>query len=494
MKANFKIIVTKNFNLICSVCKEGKEIINEEVIPSITFNSNTIEIGQNDDKFIDFMKNWLENPSVYSTYQILFQGKEYHLLPEVFFAIIINEFKKKVEKHYIIENTVIELPTENSKTLQRIKISLDAVGLKNIELEEIDFDYSHQGELLDELLEKKKEIDSFKRMIERAKEINPSEKEKLETIDLNKKDMFKDEIFNTELSKNFSTIQRSEMKLTRLDNYCLFITSKYLQTLEDHINLIKISKRMERNMEKFHFNPISVNNKSIQYYPNVQTLHLYEDQDEYLEGGRIQAYCNWCRKVAYYQLKNNERKSKEKRIEFKRIIWTKEDSALQYITMKTPMNIPEGVKELDQNCFYGCFELQQINIPDSVQVIPKNSLINLPNLKELTISKRYELHGNKLFFVQNNCLYSIELPSSIKEINNKTMKFEITDLYSGGIYLYNKYNESLIRIGNIDLNKEENKNKSYCYQFKNHLNCNGIEIELCGKNNSNGYNYYFTPK
>ena len=47
---------------------------------------------------------------------------------------------------------------------------------------------------------------------------------------------------------------------------------------------------MRGNMEKFHYNPISVDSKSVKLFPNVESLHLYEEEDEYLEGGRIERY------------------------------------------------------------------------------------------------------------------------------------------------------------------------------------------------------------
>ena len=40
------------------------------------------------------MKEWLENPQEYKMYLVQFQGKEYQLLSEVLFAIIMNEIKQ----------------------------------------------------------------------------------------------------------------------------------------------------------------------------------------------------------------------------------------------------------------------------------------------------------------------------------------------------------------------------------------------------------------
>ena len=48
--------------------------------------------------------------------------------------------------------------------------------------------------------------------------------------------------------------------------------------------------------------------------------------------------------------------------------------------------------------------------------------MKLPKLEELTIPSYFELHGNKLFFIEDNCLHSIELPFSIKKVNNKEIQ------------------------------------------------------------------------
>ena len=166
MEVIFKIIITKEYKLICSIVdKENKIIIiQEEVIPCIKFNYNTIDFCENceDENTIYFFKNWFEKPDDYSTYSIEYQNKTFDLLPEVLFSLIVNEFKKKIEKDYIIENTFIELPIDNSKLLQRIKIALQGIHIKGVDIaedEQILYDCRIQGEYLQELLESKETIE-----------------------------------------------------------------------------------------------------------------------------------------------------------------------------------------------------------------------------------------------------------------------------------------------------------------------------------------------
>ena len=46
-------------------------------------------------------------------------------------------------------------------------------------------------------------------------------------------------------------------------------------------------------MEKFYFNPISVDEKIIQFFPNVETLNLYTPYDRMFFSGRIQKFLVW---------------------------------------------------------------------------------------------------------------------------------------------------------------------------------------------------------
>ena len=289
MKIICKINISEEYKLIYSlISQENQEIIQqEEVTPCILFNKNTIELFQESTKTIHFVDSWIEKPEEYSTYSLEFQNKSYELLPEVLFGIIINEIKKKVERDHIIEQTEIQLPSDNSKLMQRIKIALQAINLNGIELDndkEITYDYSQQGEYLHDILEKKETVEGYQMMLKRAFKIQLNAQKELESIDIDKENMFNEDEFTKEVAKKFNTKERSQMKLCKIDNYCLFIASRYLESLDDHINLIKTCKRMRGNLEKFHYNPISLNIKTFEYFPNVETFHVYEEGDKYLKG------------------------------------------------------------------------------------------------------------------------------------------------------------------------------------------------------------------
>ncbi|ELP83879.1 hypothetical protein EIN_438930 [Entamoeba invadens IP1] len=70
-----------------------------------------------------------------------------------------------------------------------------------------------------------------------------------------------------------------------LTGYHIMIVSKYLKTIIDFINLELVCKKFGGNMEKFHFNPIPLNSKTLGYFPNIETLHLWDEGDENFGNG-----------------------------------------------------------------------------------------------------------------------------------------------------------------------------------------------------------------
>ena len=169
---DFKIIITKNYKLQCSTIDSNNTETNiniqnnktKEYLPSISFGNLFISICQDEnDKTIEFIQKWIENPEDYTEQQIKFQNKEFKLLPEVLFAIIISEFKNTIEKKFLINDTIVEIPSRDSLLSERIRISLQSIGLKNIFINPNSYDYTKQEEQLNELLEMKKKGDEYKR-------------------------------------------------------------------------------------------------------------------------------------------------------------------------------------------------------------------------------------------------------------------------------------------------------------------------------------------
>ena len=63
----------------------------------------------------------------------------------------------------------------------------------------------------------------------------------------------------------------------------------------------------------------------------------------------------------------------------------------------TLLEIPTTVTSIDEECFYGCFELKEVIIPSTITNIPHNMFMKLPMLEEITIrSNKNEMKGNRI--------------------------------------------------------------------------------------------------
>ena len=389
---------------------------------------------QNND--IHFINDLINNPFDYKLYTINYEEKEYQVIAEVLLSSLFDDFIKKIKKEFIINKLIIKLPneenqkeneTKNKMVKERIKVSLDAIGLTEIEIsEEISFDYEEQGNILNELLEKKETNENKQKMISKAKEFQLEEK--MEAIDINKNDI------ETELQQKFTLQQRREMKLYNLDNYCIFIASRYFESLDDHINLMKVSRRMRGNMEKFHYNPISISKQIANFFPNVETQHIYQEE-KYLTKGRIAFYVDWNR-FTYSETQQIKQMNEGKNIEFKNVIWTQKDMENIYKKNDIPetkdgmlllnyfkeITIPESVTKINENSFIG-YNFDKLILPSTLKILPQNVFEKCKKLTNIsiTLNKNQDIFGNRIFNI-HHLKEDIVFPSSIKIINGKEVK------------------------------------------------------------------------
>ena len=466
MKVLFKIVINEEYYLKCSIIdSENKEIeiklkdqqTQEYNVPCITFDENKIFVCKNNEKTIHFVQKWIENPKDNTKYTVHFQNKIYQILPEVMFSLVISEFKKLAESHYIIEETILEIPSDSHLITERMKTSLESIGLKNITVNPNIFDYEQQGEYLSELFEKKLIFEEYQRKIERAKEINSSEEQK-NKLEKSQKNIFSQETFYKEINNTFTLKERDELKLLTLDNYCIFIASRYLESLEDHLNLVKVSKRMRGNMDKFHYNPISLNEKTISFFPNVETLNIYEEGFKYLSGGRISMYIDWYNSVNYHQIDEIKHKNNIKEIEFKKVKWNKEDTLIELKKQNPNENenfegeivIPKNVNDIEGGSFsnkwlkrlsfthsnvkslkdiFGWGEyLTNLTLPlNESEIVYEDYIYSIPDFKIIMyIPRSVKLFNGEVFEIKN--LTSLEIPSSVTSIENVHSFFELQEI------------------------------------------------------------------
>ena len=79
------------------------------------------------------------------------------MIAEVLFALIVDDIKRTVEKDYFLTKTSVAVPeemVENTMFVSRLKIAFQAIGWKDINIEDVDYDYDMQGDMLQEILQK----------------------------------------------------------------------------------------------------------------------------------------------------------------------------------------------------------------------------------------------------------------------------------------------------------------------------------------------------
>ena len=191
-------------------------------------------------------------------------------------------------------------------------------------------------------------------------------------------------------------------RICSLDNYCVFIASRYLDTLADHLNLVRVAKRFRGNMEKFHYNPIAIDEQTAKFFPNIETQYLYSSGDCILT---LEKIANWrfstCRKFIdstdFTKLENRANMANIK-IEFpKPVIFNYEHDLCKYIDNYNTLDLRrcdcDVIKirrkiMLGQNDFYG---LEKIVFPNKNVIVGEDAFKLQCTLESITIPLNIQL-------------------------------------------------------------------------------------------------------
>ena len=476
----------------------------------IVFNTNEIEIGnesiQNINERIEEDKDLqviqLFDIKENEKKEIYYNNKTYQLSQAELFALFLSPIIFEIEKNWIIEN--IELDDEINESLERNSLlkALQLLNFSNViinktklileELEEKEF------EQISEIVKWNDDYLKYKHQIERMKTIikdteNNEIKEKI--LQINPNDSFNKSSEIKEITSQLSTKEKTKYKLYKLNNnYCIFLASRWFESIDDFINLEKVSKRMRGNMEKFHYNPIPLTSSIRSFFPNIETLYIYDiDNCELFENDEKikKRYC--VQTVTDISLHKIEEKTKEmisfqtiqlshckelKNYEsivnefgpfsFKysgkyslviptnitrignncfqfsqRLTSISFPSTISYLEKQTcykcpnltEIKLPNSLISIGEKCFCCCEKLESITIPSSVEYIGRKAFSGCRSLTSITIGNQWKLHGNRLFNNWNGLLVGVDIPSTIKEINGKEIEIKPLEEYeiSNGI-------------------------------------------------------------
>ena len=395
-KVYFIIEISEEKKLKCIIVKKNdqkEEVVklkdgeNDEYIPCISFNGYEITIGDENDDSIQFIDDLINDPLNFKKYKICFQNKENEVIAETLFGLIIEEFKKKIERKYKIEKTIMTIASNDFTLIKRICTSLLAIELNQIEINPFDFNYNEQRDIF-QLMRKNKllydnQIEVISKKIELA--TTDENQNELKTIkeELRKCDKIDEWSLEKQIKKRSIKV-RQNLKLYTLNNYCIFIASRYFESINDHINLLFVCKKLRFNLEKFYYNPISITEQLLTFFHNIETLHIYNDQNKLFNGNNIKKYVVW-KRVSYKSMM--EKKRYIKNVEFKDVVLTKDDVNYQISNQKNEtgnktvqfftIQVPSSVNEILVNTFEMVKDIGEIEIEGDKTIIPSECFEHL---------------------------------------------------------------------------------------------------------------------
>ena len=225
------------------------------------------------------------------------------------------------------------------------------------------------------------------------------------------------------------TSEENNSSLNRLNPQCIYIASKYFQRIKDFQNVEMVSKKFRGTIDRFSYNPISVNQKTIHLFTHLKQLHIYREKDEIIQLDQIEKYVVW------YAVRSVESKRKSdqigKPIDFKYVVYAKEDQNNDYMkefqrykrimkksnvfnsgALFLKYKIPDNVHEIEEECFKNHIAIKAVDLSTSLKTIGYKCFYGCPNLKAVTMYSRMTTFENN-WFGKCGKLSKIILPNSI---------------------------------------------------------------------------------
>ena len=104
-----------------------------------------------------------------------------------------------------------------------------------------------------------------------------------------------------------------------MHQYSMFIAARYFDSIDDYINLILGIKNFQQILTKFFYNPISLNQQTVKFFPSIQTFHCYQKEDEYLKNETIVQYVDWNNR-SWSKVKEIRKQNEGKKCELKMLL------------------------------------------------------------------------------------------------------------------------------------------------------------------------------
>ncbi|ELP91986.1 hypothetical protein EIN_386500 [Entamoeba invadens IP1] len=199
----------------------------------------------------------------------------------------------------------------------------------------------------------------------------------------------------------------------------IILLIKHVKTIrlshyDNFIKLEHVCNKFKSNMEKFHFNPIPLTYKTVSYFPNIETLHLWNEEDENFGNGlflrplnfgfhrdinknnKDEKKMDFYRVIVWFNVDYSTVNNNYKNIIFRNVTYTKIDRQ-QFGNV-----IPPSVTSLGEYCFGCCSALNNVVIPSNVTSLGEYCFYECTNLSSITLPLTVLSFGDKCFYGCNN--------------------------------------------------------------------------------------------
>ncbi|ELP91952.1 hypothetical protein EIN_400720 [Entamoeba invadens IP1] len=260
-----------------------------------------------------------------------------------------------------------------------------------------------------------------------------------------------------------------------LDSYSLMIVSTYFKHPSDFLNIIQTNSKHRELLDKFHYNPIPL--KTLSLFPNLYTLHIYNQTDPFLDHVgiyHIDFTVSFEKSLFYKRFYN---------VIFSKICFTQSDSfvfgkifregitsfgecafsmsdfeVLNYEFLDEGLykgfqnswavdifprsvrvfgkrcfensrrlrvvRIPSYVLEIGKFCFQSCSSLEYVEVSSNITILPEKCFYRCCNLKIFVVVEQEEKYSN-LRIVKEQCfemccqLSLVKLSVSVQKIEKR---------------------------------------------------------------------------
>ncbi|ELP87023.1 hypothetical protein EIN_319420 [Entamoeba invadens IP1] len=228
--------------------------------------------------------------------------------------------------------------------------------------------------------------------------------------------------------------------MAHLECFHMLTTLKFYTTINTIKQLVLVSKKYRQIFEMLHFNPVPINNKTIAYFPHLETLHLYNPTDETF-GNKVvsSTQIENTNRVAFYKVVvwfevDYETTITHQTIEYKNICYSKSDrvkygdkippvvhslgyKCFEKCTFKSFV-VPTQITSLGERCFSDCCNLQSITIPDTVLSLGKSCFYYCSDLEDVSIGSNVRSIGSYCFEGCYMNLCTIEIPEGLTSLGD----------------------------------------------------------------------------